>query len=180
MNDRIKKLLMSIGALGALAAGGAAYASAQGSPTPTPTATAPSAQSETGTATDPADTNESGTEKADANDPADKAGEKDGAEAGDQVTGDAATKAKDAALGAVPGGKVGDISAEQPDANKGSDTPEPGDTPDPAYESKIAYDVEVTKADGSVVSVALDKAFAVLGTAKEDAQGGPDGENAQG
>ena len=40
----------------------------------------------------------------------------------------------------------------------------------PAYESKIAYDVEVTKADGSVVDVHLDKAFKVLGTEKADAE----------
>jgi hypothetical protein len=176
MNDKVKKLLMSIAALGALAAGGAAYASAQGSPTPTTTPAPATAESETGTAADPADTNE----KADANEGPEKADKADGPEASDQVTGDAATKAKDAALGAVPGGKVGDISAEQPDSGKAAaDTPEPGDTPDPAYESKIAYDVEVTKADGSAVTVHLDKAFAVLGTTKEDA-GGPDGENAQG
>ena len=173
MNDRVKKLLMSVAALGALAAGGAAYASAQGSaPTPSPTAAAPAAPSESGTAADPADANETpdANDPADGNDASDAAGEKDGGEANDQVSGDAAAKAKDAALSAVPGGKVGDISAEQPDGNQGADTPEPGDTPDPAYESQIAYDVEVTKADGSVVSVHLDKAFAVLGTTKEDAK----------
>jgi hypothetical protein len=179
MNDKVKKLLMSIAALGALAAGGAAYASAQGSPTPTTTPAPATAESETGTAADPADTNE-GAEKPDANEGPETADKQDGAEANDKVTGDAATKAKDAALAAEPGGKVGDISAEQPDSGKAAaDTPEPGDTPDPAYQSKIAYDVEVTKTDGSAVTVHLDKAFAVLGTTKEDA-GGPDGENAQG
>ena len=160
MNDRVKKLLMSVAALGALAAGGAAYASAQGSPpAPSPSTSAPATTSEPASAADPAD----------ANDAPDAAGEKDGGEANDQVSGDAAAKATAAALSAVPGGKVGDISAEQPDAKQGNDTQDAGDTPDPAYESKIAYDVEVTKADGSAVSVHLDKAFAVLGTAKEDA-----------
>jgi hypothetical protein len=77
----------------------------------------------------------------------------------------------------VPGGKVGDISAEQADASKGTDQPEPGDTPDPAYESKIAYDVEVTKTDSTQVTVHLDKAFQVLGVETETAEG-KDGENA--
>ena len=85
------------------------------------------------------------------------------------VTGDAAAKAKAAALAEVPGGKVGDISAEQADASKGTDKPEAGDTPDPAYESKIAYDVEVTKTDGTQVTVHLDKAFQVLGVEHREA-----------
>jgi hypothetical protein len=176
MSDRIKKLLMSIAALGAIVAGGAAYASAQGSPTATP---APAtAESETGTAADDADANE-GPEKADKSEGAEKPDKQEGSEANDQVTGDAAIKAKDAALAEVPGGTIGEISAEQQDSGKAADPAEPGETPDPAYESKIAYDVEVTKADGSAVSVHLDKAFAVLGTTKQDAEG-PDGENAQG
>ena len=41
---------------------------------------------------------------------------------------------------------------------------DPGDPADPAYEAQIAYDVEVTKADGSAVDVHLDNAFTVLGT----------------
>jgi uncharacterized membrane protein YkoI len=169
MTDRIKKLLMSIAALAALAAGGAAYAGAQGSPTPPSTATpaATTGESETGTAADPADKNE-GAESAD-----EHAGE-----GNDNVTGDAAAKAKAAALAEVPGGTVGDISAEQADASKGTDKPEAGDTPDPAYQSQIAYDVEVTKADGTQVSVNLDKAFKVLGVATEKADGN-DGENAK-
>jgi hypothetical protein len=177
MTDRIKKLLMSIAALAALAAGGAAYAGAQGSGGNTPTP-APAAESETGTAADPADTN-GGTEKADANEGADKADKQDETESKDAVTGDALAKATAAALAAVPGGKVGDVSAEQQDAGK-ADTPEPGDTPDPAYQSQIAYDVEVAKSDGTAVTVHLDKAFAVLGTTKEEADGNNnDGENAQ-
>jgi hypothetical protein len=94
-------------------------------------------ESETGSAEDPAD------------DPADTgAGNEQTGEHGDgedNVTGDSAAKAKAAALAKVPGGKVGDISAEQADASKAADKPEAGDTPDPAYESQIAYDVEVIK-----------------------------------
>jgi hypothetical protein len=178
MTDRIKKLLMSIAALAALAAGGAAYAGAQGSPTPASTATpaATTGDSETGTAADPADKNE-GAETADKNEGAESADEHAG-EGNDNVTGDAAAKAKAAALAEVPGGTVGDISAEQADASKGTDKPEAGDTPDPAYQSQIAYDVEVTKADGTQVSVHLDKAFKVLGVATEKADGN-DGENAK-
>jgi hypothetical protein len=173
MTDRIKKLLMSIVALAALAAGGAAYAGAQNSPTAAATVTpATAAESETGTAEDPAD------DPADKGEGTEQAGEHGDGDGKDRVTGDAAAKAKAAALAEVPGGKVGDISAEQPDASKGTDKPEAGDTPDPAYESRIAYDVEVTKTDGSPVSVHLDKAFAVLGVAAEKADGN-DGENAK-
>jgi hypothetical protein len=173
MTDRIKKLLMSIAALAALAAGGAAYAGAQSSPATTSTATpAAAAESETGTAEDPAD------DPADKGEGTEQAGEHGDGDVNDSVTGDAAAKAKAAALAKVPGGTVGDISAEQADAAKGTDKPEAGDTPDPAYESKIAYDVEVTKTGGTQVNVHLDKAFQVLGVETEKADGKDDGENA--
>jgi hypothetical protein len=172
MTDRIKKLLMSIVALTALAAGGAAYAGAQDSPTAASTATpATAAESETGTAEDPAD------DPADKSEGTEQAGEHGDGGGKDRVTRDAAAKAKAAALAKVPGGTVGDISAEQANAAKGTDKPEAGDTPDPAYESKIAYDVEVTKTDGTQVTVHLDKAFQVLGVETEQAEG-KDGENA--
>jgi cytoskeletal protein RodZ len=190
MTDRFKKLFLTIAALAGLAAGGAVVANAaQGGGTPTPTSTAPQSQTadtpESGDkpdgneasdqadgneASDPADGNDA-SDPADGNDASDKA---DGNDASDQVTGADAQKAKDAALAATGGGKVNEVSAEQHDAadNGKADTPEPGDTPDPAYESQIAYDVEVTKADGTVVDVHLDKAFKVLGTEKADAEHG--------
>jgi len=77
-------------------------------------------------------------------------------------------KAKDAALAEVGTGTVNEVSAETPDKGEKADKPEKGDTPDPAYEQQIAYDVEVTKADGSTVEVHLDKSFQVLGTEKAD------------
>lgn len=163
MPDRMKKLLMTIAALGALAAGGSALANAAqgGSSTPTATPT----QSETVDTPEPGD-------KPDANEQGEH---QDGNEASDQVTGADAKKAADAALATTGGGKVNEVSAETQDDNGDAaeaDTPEPGDTADPAYESKIAYDVEVTKTDGTVVDVHLDKAFSVLGTTNADAEDG--------
>jgi hypothetical protein len=84
-----------------------------------------------------------------------------------------AKQADAAALAKVGSGKVTDVSAESPDPNE----PEKGETPDPSYENQIAYDAEITKADGSAVDVALDKSFNVLGTqAAEQHDGGDHGE----
>lgn len=151
MQDRIKKLLMGIAALGALAAGGSALAGASSNSS---TTTAGTAQTES---VDKPDTQE----------------------ASDKLSTADAAKAEKAALAAVGEGKVTESSAEQADdpADKSTDKPEAGDTPDPAYESKIAFDVEVTKTDGSVVDVHLDKGFNVLGTEKADTGDG-DGEHA--
>lgn len=99
---------------------------------------------------------------------------KDAKDKAEEVTGAAAAKAKAAALKAVPGGTVDEVHAETQDATDAADTPEPGDTPDPAYERKIAYDVDVTKAGGSEVTVHLDKRFAVLGTEVDQHDGGAD------
>jgi uncharacterized membrane protein YkoI len=71
-----------------------------------------------------------------------------------ELTGDAATQAKAAALEAVPGGTVTRASTE-----------------DPSDASGAKYEVHVTKSDGSRVEVLEDAAFAVLST-KADAHGG--------
>jgi uncharacterized membrane protein YkoI len=73
------------------------------------------------------------------------------------LTGTALTQADDAALAAVPGGTVRRASAE-----------------DPSDASGAAYEVHVTKADGSRVEVLEDSAFKVL-SAKADTGGGPGG-----
>jgi uncharacterized membrane protein YkoI len=88
-----------------------------------------------------------------------------------QLTGPAADRAKAAALAEVGGGKVTDVSSEKGDANEPGEANEPkeaGDEADPAYQDRIAYAVEVTKADGSAVDVHLDDQFKVLGTEKAD------------
>src|SRR5262245_37690711 len=137
MSDRLKKLLMGVAALAALAAGGSAIANAAqgGSSTATPAATQQSQTADTPEPGDKPDANEQG-ETNDGNGQGEKA---------DQVTGADAQKAKDAALAATGGGKVNEVSAEHQDGetnddNGKADTPEPGDTADPAYESRIAYD----------------------------------------
>jgi hypothetical protein len=155
---QIKKVLASVAALGALGLGGSALAGAASNDTASPAAA-----------------EQQGTE-------ANEAAEQPGNEANDngkadeseaKVSAADAKRAEAAALAKVGPGKVSEVSAETPDPNEPADTPEKGDTPDPAYESQIAFDVEVTKADGSVVDVALDKSFNVLGTqAAEQDQGG--------
>ncbi len=168
MSDRIKKLLMTIAALGALAAGGSALANAaQGDASSDAPA---AARSDTAGTPEPGD-------KPDANEPGESedGDQQDTNEASDQVSDRDAKTATRAALAATDGGTVNEVSAEHQDDNQdngGPDTPEPGDTPDPAYESQIAFDVEVAKTDGTVVDVHLDKAFSVLGTTATDAEDG--------
>jgi uncharacterized membrane protein YkoI len=74
------------------------------------------------------------------------------------LTGANAQSAKDAALAAVPGGKVTRASTE-----------------DPKDASGAAYEVHVTKSDGSEVEVLEDSAFKVLSTKASPQHGGPDG-----
>lgn len=141
MNEKLKRLLLGVGAFAALAIGGAQLAGAQGGDAAKPAATE-TAEQET-------------------------------------VTGVAADKASAAALAEVGSGKVTELSSERPDAGDKADAPEAGDKADapeagdkadegeqadPAYAAKVAYDVEVTKADGSATDVHLDKQFKVLGT----------------
>jgi uncharacterized membrane protein YkoI len=75
----------------------------------------------------------------------------DGAEGADEsdgsLTGEAATKAADAALAATGGGTV--LAAEPDDGNAG-------------------YEVEIRKADGSEAEVELDKNFKVVQRAEDD------------
>jgi hypothetical protein len=68
-----------------------------------------------------------------------------------ELTGDVAAQAKAAALTAVPGGTVERASTE-----------------DPADASGAAYEVHVTKSDGSRVEVLLDASFKVLSTKADD------------
>jgi uncharacterized membrane protein YkoI len=64
-----------------------------------------------------------------------------------ELTGTTAQSAKDSALAAVPGGTVRRASTE-----------------DPSDASGAAYEVHVTKSDGSEVTVLEDSAFKVLST----------------
>jgi hypothetical protein len=67
------------------------------------------------------------------------------------LTGDAKKSAEDAALAAVPGGTVERSSKEDPKDGAGA-----------------AYEVHVTKSDGSDVEVLEDSAFKVLSTKADD------------
>jgi hypothetical protein len=164
MDDRMKKVLLGLGAFGALAIGAAQLAGAQSSSSTPPPATsaAPSASTSAPAAEAP------GTETADG-------AEKDGAEEqADTLTGATGDKVSAAALAAVGSGKVTDMSAENQDAaDQGGapETPDKGEPADPAYEARSAYSAEVTKADGSVVDVHLDQQFNVLGTQAAEQEG---------
>jgi uncharacterized membrane protein YkoI len=79
------------------------------------------------------------------------------------LTGATLTSASDAAIAAVPGGKVTRASNETDSSN-----------------SKAAYEVHVTKSDGSRVVVIEDSSFAVLSTQADQGpgpggRGGPHG-----
>lgn len=162
MSHHPKKILAALAALAALGLGGAAIAGAAGTGGPF-TSPAPIAQQDT-PAGDAAEA--PGTEVED------RAEQPERQDAEERVAPADAKRAETAAVAAVGGGKVTEVSAETPDEQAGADRPEKGDTPDPAYEQRIAYDVEVTKADGSQVEVHLDKSFNVLGTEKGDQQQG--------
>jgi len=163
-----KKLLASAAAIGALGFGGSAIAGAATNNDKTPAASEQSAEQPGSEANEAAET------------PGSEAGEKGEANESEAKVSAADTKrAGDAALAEVGSGKVNEVSAETPNANEPADKPEKGEKADPAYENQIAYDVEVTKADGSVVDVALDKSFSVLGTeAADQNESGDQGEQA--
>jgi len=138
---------LAAAAVTALGVGGIAIAQSSGTPTPSGSQATQGEQSEA----------------------AEPAGDKQDRE--QQLTGPDATHAKQAALAKVGSGKVTDVSSEKADANEPKDSGEPAD---PAYERKIAYDVEVTKADGGRVDVQLDSQFAVLGTETDTETGNND------
>jgi hypothetical protein len=155
---------LSAAVVTALGVGGIAIAQSGGPAAPSATPAAQGAQPQ-------------GADPAEASEPA------GGKEADEQpLTGPDADRAKQAALAEVGGGKVTDVSSEKGDANEPADANEPkeaGDAADPAYQDRIAYAVEVTKADGSAVDVHLDDQFKVLGTEKADqGEGGGGAEQA--
>lgn len=168
----IKKLLASAAAIGALGFGGSAIAGATTNNDQSPAAREQSSEQHGAGTEDAAET------------PGSEAGhQRDAKEPDAEVNPADEKRAGDAALAEVGSGKVSEVSAETTDANEPADKPEKGDKADPSYENQIAYDVEVTKADGSTVDVALDKSFSVLGTEAADQnesgdQGGEAGEQA--
>jgi hypothetical protein len=88
-----------------------------------------------------------------------------------QLAGPEVDKAKQAALQSVPGGKATDVSADGGEKADPSEKPDPGEPAPPAYEPQIAWSVEVTKPDGSAVTVHLDKDLKVLGTENANQKG---------
>lgn len=80
---------------------------------------------------------------------------------GNVVTGPAANAARTAAVRAVPGGRAGTVSADSnADSNADSDSDE----------GNAAYDVAVTKPDGSTVTVQLDRNDHLLSVRPADQQ----------
>ena len=158
----LKKLLAGAAAIGALGLGGSAIAGAATNNDEPPTAVGqPAAEAAEAPGTEVDDRAENnGTDEPETT-----------VSAADQA------RAADAALAVVGSGKVTKISAETPDDTEAADTPEKGDEPDPASERRAAFDVEVTKAGGSVIDVELDKSFDVLGTRPADQDQGEENEH---
>jgi len=136
MSQTLKKTLMGLTALAALALGGSAIAGA---------ATSGNASSTTPAATEPrADGRGGGPGFTAADAPGTAAHEN----AEKTVTGEAADRARAAALASVGGGKAGAVTGD--------------------FRNSGDYEVTVTKTDGSQVTVRLDRAFKV-----ESHPGGP-------
>jgi hypothetical protein len=158
MSMRFTKFFATLAALAALALGGSALAGAFQNSSPTPSGTAESTQ-------EPAD--QPGSEATDESDGNDKADEH-----GDQATGPDADRARQAALASTGGGKATAVqkeeadSAEKPDANENDPGDKAGQDNQDGYQSPAgsAWEVEVTKTDGSQVVVYLDQGFNVLDT----------------
>jgi len=137
MLNRLKQLILGGMALAALALGGSALAgAATGSSTPSTTTTTPGTS---GGGPPPGFT------------AADAPGTAAHENAEKPVTGDAATKAKAAALASVGGGTAGAVTGD--------------------FRNSGDYEVEVTKTDGSKVTVRLDSSFKV----ETHGPGGPGG-----
>jgi hypothetical protein len=122
MFQRVKKIAMALAAVAALAVGGAAIGSAATSSTTTTTTTPP--------AVTPSTHGPPG------NMPAPGTAAHEDAEK--PVTGDAATRAKSAAVAYLGGGTAGDVTTDY---------------------FGTGYEVTVTKSDGSSVEVHLDSSF---------------------
>jgi len=144
MAKRLQQTILAIAALAALALGGSALAGAATSNSATTGATAGATTTQTEAGGTTADT----TGTADMPAPGSAAHEADEA----TVTGDAATKAKAAAVASVGSGTAGAITSNH---------------------DKTGYEVTVTKSDGTTVDVHLDQSF----KAEAGHGHGPDGDN---
>ncbi len=140
MTDTIKKVLMAIGAISALALGGAAIAGAVSSDGSTTTQ-----QSDTATQDDSGTANST---------PADGSKRPGGGQRSDEtlLTGTTATQVTQAAMAEVPGGTIERV-----------ETDADGNAP---------YEAHMVKADGSRVTVYVDKQFNVVGVEAFDGRGG--------
>ena len=148
MPERIRKALIGVAALAALALGGSALAGAatnNSSSSGTSTSATPNAVANNGTS---GGANSSG--RPAFNGPAPGSAAHEDAET--VVTGDAATKAKAAAVKSVGSGTAGEVTTNY---------------------TKDGYEVVVTKSDGTKVDVHLDQSFNAQ--AGGPGQGGPGG-----
>jgi hypothetical protein len=144
MTDRIRKILAGFAILAALALGGAALAGAApgGGTDTTGDDQSEASEPAEGTEREHSATDPDSVQEANGKDDADEGSEKGGDDESDErVTGDAATRARQAAVAEI-GGKAGDVER---DSEKGG-----------------AYEVEVTKPAGREADVYLDDRFKVV------------------
>ena len=138
MSDRLKRILIAGVAVVALSTAGAAIAAGGDEPATEPVAASDSAATAGGQGGD----NRQGSDD-DAGQPAEPEGRDDDAgEADEQVTGSVAERARAAGLRAAGGGKVVEL--------------------DFADEEDAGYEVDVQRADGTVVEIHLDEGFSVV------------------
>jgi hypothetical protein len=146
MLKRLKQLILGGAALAALALGGSALAgAATGSGTSSSTTSTPSTTNDGGPPPGFTSANAPGTA---AHENAEKV-----------ITGDAATKAKAAAVASVGGGTAGAVTGD--------------------FRNSGDYEVTVTKTDGSQVRVRLDSSFKVEAHPGPGGPGSPDAANGQ-
>lgn len=102
----------------------------------------------------------------------------DGDSDGDEVTGQIAQQARQAAEEAVPGGTAGEVENEAEENEAEENETEENETGEQneAGEQNAVYGVEVTKSDGSTVEVLLDEDFTVLDIEDEAAESDEDGD----
>ena len=144
MTDKLKKMLIGVAALAALALGGSALAGAASGGNGAATQERTQAADTANSATDPDDVQDEN-----GKDDATEASEQGEEETDQPVTGEAAARAREAAA-AETGGKAGDVER---DTEKGA-----------------IYEVEVTKPDGTQADVRLDDQFKVVAVDEDTEQ----------
>jgi uncharacterized membrane protein YkoI len=146
VTNRLKKIVLGVAALAALALGGSAIAGAASGGTDSPAQTPAAAPENSGTDTDNVQDENGKDDATEGSEKGDGAGSDQGDASDKPVAAANAERARQAALAETGGGKAGNVEADN--------------------EKGASYDVEVTKTDGTTVDVQLDDQFKVVAVDK--------------